>query len=115
MSLSFSLLDDWKIAVTVLRSGGRDSAGNLRPDAEHVVEGCLVSPSATDDPVDLGDVVTGTATLIRHSHDFAFESTDRVRVPDGVLAPAGVWRVAGKPKTWPLGVEVPLEWEGPNA
>lgn len=35
---------------------------------------------------------------------FRFQSTDRVRIPDGASLSAGVWAVDGEPSKWPLDV-----------
>ncbi|WP_336715338.1 hypothetical protein [Arthrobacter sp. USHLN218] len=96
----------WRVAVTVIRGGGRDPKGNPLPAYEIPVPNCLVAPRATADPVDRSDVVDGKAVLY-HGGGFTFLSTDRIRVPQGAHM-AGEWSVEGRPGEWPYGVEVGL-------
>lgn len=108
----WGLLDDWKVDVTVLRGGGRDSSGNPRTPTEIRVEGCIISQSETADSSDVGDVQSASGRLFRHDNSFVFLSTDLIRVPANAYLRAGVWRVEGRPRVLPLGTELALEWEG---
>lgn len=98
----------WRTDVVVIRGGGRDAKGNPKPTQEIPVKNCLVGARATADPLDHSDVVSSTAVLYRGlDRDFAFQSTDRVRIPAGKRM-AGDWSVEGRPGEWPFGVEVAL-------
>jgi hypothetical protein len=96
---------NWRTDVVVLRGGGRDPKGNPLPTVEIPVEGCLIGPRSTSEPLDRSDTAESNVALY---HDaFLFLSKDRIRVPEGNRM-AGEWSVAGRPGEWPLGVEVPL-------
>ena len=99
----------WRVDVIVLRNGGRDPKGNPRPDEEIPLKDCLIGPRLMNDPVDHSDVSASELYLYRDPDpEFRFRTTDRIRVPSGARM-AGDWSVDGRPKEWPLGVEVGLE------
>ena len=98
----------WRTSVTVLRGGGRDAKGNPQPPTEIPVDGCLFADKTTAEQMGFSDVVDADAAIYRDPDaGFRFESTDRVRIPDGARG-AGVWSVDGRVQEWPLGVVVPL-------
>lgn len=108
MSIVNSLPADWLTDVIVLRGGGRDAKGNPQPPTEIPVDGCLFADKTTAEQMGFSDVVDADAAIYRDPDaGFRFESTDRVRIPDGARG-AGVWSVSGRVQEWPLGVVVPL-------
>lgn len=99
----------WRTNITVLRGGGRDSNGNPRPVVEIPLAGCLIGPRSTGESGIQSDVTSSEMSLYRDPDPvFKFLSTDRILVPDGALN-AGEWVVDGRPKEFPLGIEVPLK------
>ncbi|GAA0200719.1 hypothetical protein [Glutamicibacter creatinolyticus] len=107
MGIVSSFPKKWRISVVVLRGGGRNSDGTVRPTTEIPLKDCLFGPRSTGEPVDRSEQTTGTPTLYRDPDPaFSFESTDRIRIPNG-----NVYAVDGEPEVWPLGVAVPLRKE----
>ena len=99
----------WRTDVTVLRGGGRDAKGNPQPVTEIPVEGCLFADKTTAEQMSFSDVVDADAAIYRDPDvGFRFESTDRIRIPDGARG-AGEWSVSGRVQEWPYGVVVPLK------
>lgn len=96
----------WRVDVIILRGGGKDSKGNPLPVTEIPVDGCLIGPRATSEPLDRSDVTTSTVALYR-GPGFTFLAKDRIRIPDGSRM-AGTWAVDGRPNEWPFGWEVGL-------
>ena len=102
----------WRTSVTVLRGGGRDDRGDPLPVTELPVETCIVGPRSSGEPMERGDVVSFELSIYRDPDpSFRFLSTDRIVVPDTALNP-GTYEVEGKPREFPLGVEIPIK-EGP--
>lgn len=90
----------------MVRSGGRDNKGNALPDVEIPVPDCLIAARATTDPIDRSDAVDAE-TVVYHN-TFLFLPTDKIRIPAGARM-AGLWKVKGRTKEWPLGNEVGVE------
>ena len=108
MGIVKSFPKDWLTDVIVLRGGGRDPRGNPQPPTEIPVDGCLFADKTTAEQMGFSDVVDADAAIYRDPDvGFRFESTDRIRIPDGSRG-AGVWSVSGRVQEWPLGVMVPL-------
>lgn len=102
----------WRTEVIVIRGGGRDDRGNPRPVEEIPLADCLIGPRSTADAGGTSDLTSSDMSLYRDPDPaFKFQPTDRIRVPAGA-ANAGDWSVDGRPKEFPLGVEVPVK-EGP--
>lgn len=99
----------WLTSVTVLRDGGRDPKGNPLPATEIPLDRCLIGPRSTGESV-AGSSLTSSDMSIYRDLDptFRFQPADRIRVPAGALN-AGEWSVDGRPKEFPLGVEVPVK------
>lgn len=99
---------EWRVDVTVDRSGGTDPKGNALPAVRHTVPGCLVTTQASDEEArtDLPD--TSAYLFARPGADFT--TGDRVTVPegDGRLWPWGRFVVNGDVDYGPLGTRVQL-------
>ncbi|WP_417372714.1 hypothetical protein [Glutamicibacter protophormiae] len=104
--------EDWRVDVIVIRRGGRDSKGGVKPAQQIPVPDCIIAPKGSDESGRASDVATTDAVLYRDPDpDFMFQSTDQIRIPEGSLM-AGLWDVAGRPAQTPLGVEVALKEGG---
>lgn len=112
MGIVSSLPASWRTSVTVIRGGGRDHMGNPVPASEVVLADCVVGPRSSGEPMVQGDVVASGLSVYRDPDPaFRFLSTDKIVVPEGALN-AGTFEVDGRPREFPLGVEVPIK-EGP--
>lgn len=92
------------VTVTVLRSGGRDSRGNPRPDIEHRLDDWAVAPRSSDEATDRADTaITGAVARGPYNDQYTaiggLRSTDRLRVPT-THPMAGTWQVDGEPGPW---------------
>lgn len=96
----------WKTSVTVTR-GGRDQAGNTSAPETFQIDGVLVGPSSTGDGGDWNEAPDDRATMWLDPGTFDFQPRDVVDIPEG-RHPSGRWQVDGRPKPWPLGIEVQL-------
>lgn len=102
----------WLTEIVVMRGGGRDDRGNPLPIEEITLEQCLVGPRSTTERAGRDDLTSSAMSIYRDPDpNFRFLPTDQIRVPDGALN-SGDWSVDGRPKEYPLGVEVPIK-EGP--
>jgi len=106
MSIVKSFPPEWLETVTVLRGGGRNKDGTIRPPEEIVLPGVLFAPNSTGEPFDGSEQATATPALYFEPADFVFVSTDRIRRANGV-----VFAVEGDPEVWPMGGVLPLRKE----
>jgi len=107
MSITSAFPSSWRVTVTVERSGGTDPKGIPLPSTEHEVKDCLVSQQGSEEQVRNDDPDTECWIYAPAAADF--QSTDRVKVPEGPLHPSGTFELTGKPSRFPLGVSVPLK------
>ncbi|MGP5381636.1 hypothetical protein ACTXL8_05550 [Glutamicibacter arilaitensis] len=104
----------WKITVEVHRSGGSDDNGDPKPVQVISLKECLIGPRSSTEKDSASDAATSELSLFRDPDpSFRFKSTDRIVVPAGAFN-AGSYLVSGRPREFPIGVEVPLEGVGPD-
>lgn len=106
MSIVKQFPTEWLIDVMVLRGGGRNTDGTVNPVVELPLPSVLFAPNSTGEPVESSEQATATPALYFDKTAFVFQSTDRVRLPDG-----RVYAVDGDPEVWPLDGVVNLRKE----
>ena len=99
---------EWRVTVTVRRSGGRDPRGNPLPETTHEVEDCLVSTQSSVEEPQSRSEAPDTSAYVYAPAGSDFISTDRIEVPPGPFWPSGSFQVSGEPDKGPLGVRVPM-------
>lgn len=86
-------------------SGGVDQYGDPIPGAAERVElpPCLFAPTGTDTPITAGVAATVTEPTAYWPHEWPDVKPGDVLEIDG-----DVWRVIGRPMSWPMGLAVRL-------
>lgn len=112
MGIVDSFPADCRVEVIVIRRGGRNSQGDLKPETRIPVPDCIIAPRSSEQSGKASDATTSEMYLYRDPDPgFAFASTDQILVPQGSLMD-GLWDVGGRPMQTPLGVEVRLKEVG---
>lgn len=100
--------EEWLSDVSVVRSGGRDTKGNPRPDAVFPRMGIAIVPGGSAEAGERSNATENKAVLYDGDPSFTYQSTDRIRVPAGDRM-AGDWSIVGRPNEWPGFTEVVLD------
>ncbi len=81
------------VTVTVRRSGGRTSAGDVVPSAEHQLGGCVYDPGGSSEITSQGNSIQTKPSLLFDDPGADVTGADQVLLP-GDLVP---WTVEGDP------------------